>query len=89
VFGAVPELAPPGARLEQPRQVPRQPGLFLFAALGSRGVTWSALGAQVLASWVTGAPAPVEASLLDALDPARFVSRRARRGPNRPPSSRE
>ncbi|WP_157615825.1 FAD-dependent 5-carboxymethylaminomethyl-2-thiouridine(34) oxidoreductase MnmC [Rhizobacter sp. Root404] len=89
LIGAVPELAPQGARLEQPRQVPRQPGLFLFAALGSRGVTWSALGAQVLASWVTGAPAPVEASLLDALDPARFVSRRARRGPNRPPSSRE
>jgi tRNA 5-methylaminomethyl-2-thiouridine biosynthesis bifunctional protein len=89
LIGAVPELAPQGARLEQARQVPRQPGLFLFAALGSRGVTGSALGAQVLASWVTGAPAPVEASLLDALDPARFVSRRARRRPNRAPSSRE
>ncbi|MES2994392.1 MAG: FAD-dependent 5-carboxymethylaminomethyl-2-thiouridine(34) oxidoreductase MnmC [Pseudomonadota bacterium] len=79
LIGAVPELAPQGARLEQPRHVPRQPGLFMFTALGSRGITWSALGARVLASWVTGAPAPVEASLLDALDPARFVSRRARR----------
>ncbi len=78
LIGAVPGFAPEGARLDQPRHVPRQPGLFVFTALGSRGITWSALGAQVLASWVTGAPAPVEASLLDALDPARFVSRRAR-----------
>jgi len=79
LIGAVPDAngAAP-ARLDQPRFVPRQPGLFLFSALGSRGITWSALGAQVLASWVTGAPAPVEASLLDAVDPARFVSRRAR-----------
>jgi tRNA 5-methylaminomethyl-2-thiouridine biosynthesis bifunctional protein len=86
LIGAVPELAPRGTRLEQPRQVPRQPGLFVFTALGSRGITWSALGAQVLASWVTGAPAPIEASLLDALDPARFVSRQARvgRAPGRP-----
>jgi tRNA 5-methylaminomethyl-2-thiouridine biosynthesis bifunctional protein len=59
--------------------VPRVPGLFVFTALGSRGITWSALGAQLLASIITGAPAPIEASLIDAVDPARFVSRRARR----------
>ena len=80
LIGAVPEAAPDGARLDRPRFVPRRPGLFVFGALGSRGITWSALGAQVLASWVTGAPAPVEASLLDAVDPARFVSRRVRQG---------
>jgi tRNA 5-methylaminomethyl-2-thiouridine biosynthesis bifunctional protein len=79
VIGAVPDDGAMRARLEQPRLVPRRPGLFVFTALGSRGITWSALGAQLLASWVTGAPAPVEASLLDAVDPARFVSRRARR----------
>ena len=78
VIGAVPDTDLGQARLDQPRFVPRQPGLFVFTALGSRGITWSALGAQLLASWVTGAPAPVEASLLDAVDPARFVSRRAR-----------
>jgi tRNA 5-methylaminomethyl-2-thiouridine biosynthesis bifunctional protein len=66
-------------RLDQPRLVPRVPGLYLFTALGSRGITWSALGARSLASWVTGGPSPVEASLLDALDPARFIARDARR----------
>jgi tRNA 5-methylaminomethyl-2-thiouridine biosynthesis bifunctional protein len=80
----VPELGPVEAdragagRLDQPRFVPRQPGLFVFTALGSRGITWSALGAQVLASSITGAPSPLEASLLDAVDPARFVSRAIR-----------
>jgi len=59
--------------------VPRVPGLFVFTALGSRGITWSALGARLLASLITGAPAPLEASLIDAVDPARFVSRRSRR----------
>jgi tRNA 5-methylaminomethyl-2-thiouridine biosynthesis bifunctional protein len=80
VIGAVPDPAPPAtARLDQPRNVPRLPGLYVFTALGSRGIGWSALGAQVLASLVTGAPVPLEASLLDAIDPARFISRRARR----------
>ena len=79
LIGAVPDPAAQGARLDQPRFVPRLPGLYVFSALGSRGITWSALGAQVLASWVTGAPAPIGASLWDAVDPARFVSRKVRR----------
>jgi tRNA 5-methylaminomethyl-2-thiouridine biosynthesis bifunctional protein len=79
VIGAVPDAAATGTRLDQPRLVPRLPGLYVFTALGSRGITWSALGAQVLAAWVTGAPSPIEARLLDAIDPARFVSRLARR----------
>lgn len=66
-------------RGEQPRFVPRLPGLYLFSALGSRGITWSALGARVLASWISGAPMPLEADLVDAIDPARFVSRQWRR----------
>ena len=90
VIGAVPDLhaladprsrgAPcPAPRLDQPRFVPRLPGLFMFTGLGSRGVTWCALGAQVLAASVAGAPVPLEARLLDAIDPARFIVRRARR----------
>lgn len=81
LVGAVPDVArlSSAARLDQARLVPRVPGLYLFTALGARGITWSALGAQVLASWVTGGPSPVEASLLDALDPARFIARDARR----------
>ncbi len=70
------ELSP---RPDQPRFAPRAPGLFVFIGLGSRGIAAAALGGQVLASWVTGAPMPVEADLLDAIDPARFASRRHRR----------
>lgn len=65
-------------RLEQPRQVPRVAGLYVLAGLGSRGITWAPLLADTLAAWVTGAPAPLPSSLLDAIDPARFVSRGAR-----------
>jgi tRNA 5-methylaminomethyl-2-thiouridine biosynthesis bifunctional protein len=84
LIGQVPDLASlADARLDQPRFVPRRSGLFVFTALGSRGITWSALGAQVLASSITGAPMPLEADLLDALDPARFVSRHARRNAHR------
>ena len=82
VIGAVPDPTPrPGARLDQARFVPRLPGLFVFTALGSRGIGWSALGAPVLASIIAGAPVPLEASLLDAIDPARFIARRVRRAP--------
>jgi tRNA 5-methylaminomethyl-2-thiouridine biosynthesis bifunctional protein len=84
VIGAVPELLRQVDRpLDQPRLVPRLPGLYVFTALGSRGITWSALGARVLASLITGAPSPLEASLLDAIDPARFVSRAVRQQASR------
>jgi tRNA 5-methylaminomethyl-2-thiouridine biosynthesis bifunctional protein len=81
VIGAVPALASErGARRDQPRFVPREAGLFVFTALGSRGIAASILGAQILASAITGAPSPVEADLLDAVDPARFQVRDFRRG---------
>ena len=67
------------SRLDQPRLVPREPGLYVCSAFGSRGITWSALSGQVLAAWVTGSPVPVESALADAVDPARFISRIARR----------
>ena len=90
LIGAVP-LAAVGAGLglevdgqtsprpDQPRFAPRAPGLFVFTALGSRGIAGSSLGAQVLAAAITGAPMPLEADLLDAVDPARFASRAFRR----------
>ncbi|HEX7436475.1 MAG TPA: FAD-dependent 5-carboxymethylaminomethyl-2-thiouridine(34) oxidoreductase MnmC [Caldimonas sp.] len=78
--GAIPVNACDGsARFDQLRFVPRESGLFVFTALGSRGIAWAALGAQALASSITGAPTPVEASLVDALDPARFRVREGRR----------
>ncbi len=66
-------------RLDQPRFVPRQPGLYVFIALGSRGITQAALGGELLAAWLTGDPLAAPASLLDALDPARLVARAVRK----------
>lgn len=69
---------------DRARLVPRlrdgDGGLYVFAGLGSRGLTWAALGAQALASWIAGTPCPVEADLRDALDPARFALRRGAGG---------
>jgi len=79
LIGEVPDFGTDLPTVEQARFVPRRPGLFIFTALGSRGITWSALGGQVLAAAIAGAPSPLPASLLDAVDPARFVTRAARR----------
>lgn len=62
-------------RLEQPRHVPRVQGLYVLAGLGSRGITWAPLLGEVLAAGITGAPQPLAGSLLDAIDPARFLAR--------------
>ncbi len=80
LVGAVPdESAAAGLRLDRLDAVPRRPGLYLLGALGSRGITWSELAAQLLAAQITGAPLPLEAALVNALDPARFVLRAQRR----------
>ncbi len=80
IIGAVPDAsALESVAPDQARRMPRQPGLYVFTALGSRGITWSALGARVLAALVAGAPVPIEARLLDAIDPARFAVRARRR----------
>ena len=85
VIGAVPVTGADitSGRLDQPRFIARCPGLFVIAALGSRGIASAALGGPVLAALISGAPVPVEADLLDAIDPARFVSRASRRGSRR------
>jgi tRNA 5-methylaminomethyl-2-thiouridine biosynthesis bifunctional protein len=89
VIGAVPAALAVGGgssvaakasgRLDQPRLVPRASGLYVFTALGSRGIASASLGSQILAAAIAGAPAPVEADLLDAVDPARFLVRQFRR----------
>ena len=54
-------------------------GVYGALAYGSRGLLWSALAAEVLASELEGDPMPVEGTLLDALDPGRFAQRARRR----------
>lgn len=67
-----------GGRQDQVRLLPRHPGLWITGALGSRGLIWAPLAAQMLAAWVEGTPMPLEAELVDALDPARWQVRQAR-----------
>jgi tRNA 5-methylaminomethyl-2-thiouridine biosynthesis bifunctional protein len=50
-------------------------GLFACLALGSRGMTWAALAAEIVASRISGEPMPVEGSLLKALEPSRFAGK--------------
>ncbi len=90
VIGGVPDIAAASSArpLDQPRLVPRLPGLFVFTGLGTRGITWSALGAQTLAAWITGAPMPLESRLLEAVDPARFIARAVRRSASRTSQTR-
>lgn len=79
LVGGLPDGSVP-ARADQTRFQARLPGLAVCTGLGSRGITWAALCAQLVAAQVSGAPCPLEASLVDAVDPARFAVRRARAG---------
>jgi tRNA 5-methylaminomethyl-2-thiouridine biosynthesis bifunctional protein len=78
-IGAVPAAPAQGATTpDQPRHWPRVPGLFVASGFGSRGLTWAPLAGRLIAAWVTGAPHPLPADLVDALDPARFATRAVR-----------
>lgn len=72
---AVPPLT---GRTDQVRMIPRLPGLLVCTAMASRGLTWALLCGELAASRLTGAPAPLEASLVDAVDPLRFACRQTR-----------
>ncbi len=58
--------------------LPRLPGLWCAQGYGTRGITWSALMADLLVSRIEGDPLPLERDLVDALDPGRFLIRGAR-----------
>lgn len=49
--------------------VASQPGLWVFTGGASRGLTWSVLGAHLVAAGLSGAPIPLEKSLLRAIWP--------------------
>ncbi|WP_247423802.1 bifunctional tRNA (5-methylaminomethyl-2-thiouridine)(34)-methyltransferase MnmD/FAD-dependent 5-carboxymethylaminomethyl-2-thiouridine(34) oxidoreductase MnmC [Ralstonia pseudosolanacearum] len=84
LIGAVADEAAimaPGFRLRGPHAVlPRVPGLYAALAYGSRGLTWSVLGAELLAAQIDGGPLPLESELAAALDPGRFLMRALRHG---------
>ncbi len=77
LVGMAPDLAAPlPARRGAPRLLARQQGLYLHSALGSRGITSAALAGELIAAQVCGAPWPLEADLVDAIDPARLSRKR-------------
>jgi len=48
-----------------------QPGLWVSTAMGSRGLTFAVVCAELLAARLHGEPLPLELKLADALDPCR------------------
>lgn len=72
-------LAAPGNAADQLRLQPRLPGLLLCTGFASRGISWAALAGQLVAAQALGLPCPVEADLLDAVDPLRLALRQRRR----------
>lgn len=79
LVGPVPqwEALARGMALEE---APRQPGLYVTGGMGSRGLTWAALCGEVIAAHIEEEVPPLEADLLDAIDPARFALRQLKRG---------
>jgi tRNA 5-methylaminomethyl-2-thiouridine biosynthesis bifunctional protein len=75
LIGAAPDLcAAAPTRRDAPRLVARRLGLFLLSALAGRGLTTAALGGELIGAMATGGPWPIEADLVDALDPARLAA---------------
>jgi tRNA 5-methylaminomethyl-2-thiouridine biosynthesis bifunctional protein len=64
----------------QARDLPRQPGLYGAFGYGARGLAWSVLAAELIASRANGEPLPLERELADAIDPARHLLQVLRRG---------
>ena len=50
------------------------PGLHFATGLGSRGLLWAPLGAELIACMLEGEPLPLGRDLAGALSPGRFLS---------------
>jgi tRNA 5-methylaminomethyl-2-thiouridine biosynthesis bifunctional protein len=68
-----------GTRLDQARLVPREPGLHVACGFGARGITLAPLLGDLVAARIAGTPWPLTQDLADAVDPARWIVRAARR----------
>lgn len=84
LIGAMPDLDAMRVRAGPPQRarladLPRLPGLYGAFGYASRGLTWAALGGELVASLIEHEPCPLEASLADAVDPARMALKTLRR----------
>lgn len=59
-----------------PATLPWMEGLYVSTGYGSKGLTTAPLCAEILASIICGEPAPVDAKLMAALSPNRFLLRK-------------
>lgn len=66
-------------RLPSLADTPREPGLYMLSALGSRGITLAHWCARLLTSQIQGESFDADLDLVAAIDPARFAWRQARR----------
>ena len=85
LIGALPDLDAARARRDELAgahlaDLPRLPGLYCATAYASRGLIWSALGAESITNFLEGEPLAVEGDLADAVDPARFALKQLRHG---------
>ena len=55
--------------------LPRQAAAYVLSGYGARGLAWSEIAAELLASQLEGDPLPLERTICEALDPARFLLR--------------
>ena len=55
--------------------LPRQAAAYVLSGYGARGLAWSQIAAELLASQLEGDPLPLERAICEALDPARFLLR--------------
>ncbi|MFT4875079.1 bifunctional tRNA (5-methylaminomethyl-2-thiouridine)(34)-methyltransferase MnmD/FAD-dependent 5-carboxymethylaminomethyl-2-thiouridine(34) oxidoreductase MnmC [Congregibacter sp.] len=60
-----------------------KPGLFVSTAHGSRGLSYAAMSAELIAAQIFGEPIPLSRELQRALSPARFLIRGLVRGVSR------
>jgi tRNA 5-methylaminomethyl-2-thiouridine biosynthesis bifunctional protein len=70
-----------GTKIERLPALQPIPGQFCLLGLGSRGITFSSYGAEILASLISGEPLPVELDLWEHLHPMRFLARQLKRTP--------
>lgn len=82
MIGAVPTgERPPEAR--RAAELPARPGLYAISGFGARGLVWSSLAGELLASMLEGDALPLERDIVDALACGRFLLRPRRlRGGN-------
>jgi tRNA 5-methylaminomethyl-2-thiouridine biosynthesis bifunctional protein len=83
--GPVPRPLPPAAT--GLRGLEWQEGLYCLQGYGARGIVWSGLMAELLASRIDGDPLPLETDLVEAVAPARFLLKARRRFPSGSPET--